>query len=109
MKGWRAVAWACSWIAPVSFFLAGIALGLGIAAERGVFLSSSASVLSVAAFVFASVGVVAHTLLVYQVHRGAGLRRGESSRLAGLLQLGFGYGEWRRAIRANPEQQSPDS
>jgi hypothetical protein len=93
------VAWICSFVAPAAFVLAALALGSAIAAERGVFLSAYLNVLTAATLGLACVGVFAHVLLVYQVHRGTGLAAGESSRLAGLLQFGVGYAEWRETIR----------
>lgn len=99
VRGWKRVAWICSWIAPSSFVLAALAIGLAMASNRGVLLGGHFNTLVLIAFVCGSIGGVAHLLLVYQVHRRLGLSADESSKLAALLHFNVGYSEWREAIR----------
>lgn len=101
MTGWDWVAWVSSWVALGAWLLSLATLGLAIAADQGVLmLQPLAPALQVSVFIFVQVGVVAHTLLAYRVHKGRHLTGDEASKLAGMLQLGFGYSAWRKAVRA---------
>ena len=98
VTGWKRAAWLCSWIAPIAFVVTSVVMVLAIAAERGLVMGSQAKNLVLAVFVSGAIGLVAHVVLVYQVHRRLSLATGQSSRLAVLLQFGVGYSEWREAI-----------
>ena len=101
MKGWQRAAWVSSWIAPTAGILTLVILALALASERqGTFLTHLRAALQVSAFICGTVYLVAHTIVLYRVRKGGGLKSSESSKLVADLQLfGFGYSEWRRAIR----------
>jgi hypothetical protein len=100
MTGWDRVAWACSWVAPIAAILTVGSLGLAIGAQRGVeVLRPYGSALQMGVLACAITSALAHVLLVYQVHKRAHLAPEEASRLAGLLHFGFGYSDWREAIK----------
>jgi hypothetical protein len=81
-------------------------LGLAIAAERGVeLLHPYRNIVQVAVLGFGGTAALAHVLLVYRVHKGINLTREEASRLAGLLHFGFGYSEWRDAVKRHGPRQ----
>lgn len=101
MRGWDRVAWVSSWVAPGAWLLTLVTVGLALAADSGVtMLIPLAPALQLCAFVSVLAGLLAYTLLAYQVHKRRHLTGDESSRLAGMLQLGFGYSEWREAMRS---------
>ncbi len=99
MRGWQRAAWVSSWIAPVAGALTLLAVALALAAARQGSLGPVRSALEIGAFLFGCTFVVAHTIVVYRVHKGTDLPRDETDRLAVHLQFGFGYGAWRRAVR----------
>jgi hypothetical protein len=57
--------------------------------------------LEIGALIFGATTILTNGILLYRVHKGTGLTRDESRRLGATLWFGFGYAEWRRAIRRN--------
>ncbi len=105
MTGWDRIAWACSWVAPVAGILALASLGFAIAAQRDVeLLRPYGATLQVGVLAFGATSALAHVLLVYQVHKRANLTPEEAARLTGLLHFGFGYSEWREALKRRARQ-----
>ena len=106
MTGRLRAAWICSYIAPVGGTLTLLSMALAIAAGADDSrLHGLRSALAVSALALGAVSVIAHVVFLYRVHKGTGLSRDEASRLAGKLQFGIGYAEWRRAIgRSGPDR-----
>ena len=106
MNGWQKAAWVSSWIAPTAGILTLVILALALASERqGTFLAHLRAPLQVRFFICGVVYLVAHTIVLYRVRKGVGLKSSESSKLVADLQLfGFGYSEWRKTIRNHEKQ-----
>ena len=85
-------------MAPIALLLTGACLALGVAFRAEVF--------AIGVLFFGVVHLVAHLLLAYRVHKFVpGLRL--SGKLAGKLQLGYGYAEAREALRRGRSSREP--
>ena len=75
-----------------------IALAL-VASRPNSTLSDIGAPLQVSVLVLGAISIVTHGILLYRVHKGTGLTREESAKLAVALKFGVGYSAWRHAIR----------
>jgi hypothetical protein len=106
MRGWQKAAWVSSWIAPVASAVALLALVLAVAAERqDSALGAARAALQISVLCFGTIAVLTHMIVLYRVHTGAGLTPTESAKLGVALKFGFGYADWRRAIRDHEKNE----
>ena len=105
MTGWDRVSWACSWVAPVAWGLTLASLVFALGSQSGfALLGLHRKFWEMGVLVFGAIGALAHSLLVYRVHKEGAFARDDASRLAGLLHFGVGYSEWRDAVRRRRSQ-----
>ncbi len=107
MRGWQKAAWVSSWIAPLASAMTLFALALAVAAERqDSVLRAAREALQIGVLCFGAIAVLTHMIVLYRVHKGTGLTSTESAKLVAALKFGFGYADWRRAIRDHEKRHS---
>jgi hypothetical protein len=98
MTSFDKVAWLCSWLAPLGFGIALLAVLLSVALQPGA-ATELRALLPTTAVVGGLLGFVGQIVLTYHVAKASFLTSAERSVLLRALYLGTGYGLWRATMR----------